>query len=183
MWREGQREKTRYSWITHAVFKLLIWSDGLCEFIYSSNLHAILNKGFAGISFILKSKAQEWVMRYMRNTALKFRTWLNTILLYRELWNMTFPKLSGFIYFFLNFPGLEIAVLKFHDFSRFFMTVWTLIGCGSGGLSKSDKNIGAGGWRMDNVFEAADSGDVLAHPRITSIDQNLNLESIYSEQK
>ncbi len=28
-------------------------------------------------------------------------------------------------------------------------------------LSKSDKNIG-------NIFEAADSGDVFAHPRITS---------------
>ncbi len=36
--------------------------------------------------------------------------------------------------------------------------------CGS---SKSDKNIGAGGWQVDNLFEAADSGDVLAHSRIT----------------
>ncbi len=35
-------------------------------------------------------------------------------------------------------------------------------------LIKSDKNIGAGGWRVDNLFEAADSGDVLPHPRITS---------------
>ncbi len=35
-------------------------------------------------------------------------------------------------------------------------------------LSKSDKNIGAGDWRVDNLFEAADSGDVLAHPHITS---------------
>ncbi len=35
-------------------------------------------------------------------------------------------------------------------------------------LSKSDKNIGAGGWRVDNIFEAVDSGDVLAHPRITT---------------
>jgi len=26
-------------------------------------------------------------------------------------------------------------------------------------LFKSDKNIGAGGWRVDNSFEAADSGD------------------------
>ncbi len=32
----------------------LIW--WLCEFIYSSNLHAILNKCFAGMSLILKSK-------------------------------------------------------------------------------------------------------------------------------
>ncbi len=36
-------------------------------------------------------------------------------------------------------------------------------------LSKSDKNIGAGSWRVDNLFEAADSGDVLAHPHITNI--------------
>ncbi len=35
-------------------------------------------------------------------------------------------------------------------------------------LSKSDKNIGAGGWRLDNIFEAVDSGDVLAHPHITT---------------
>ncbi len=34
-------------------------------------------------------------------------------------------------------------------------------------LSKSDKNIGAGGWRVYNLFEAADSGDVLANPHIT----------------
>ncbi len=36
-------------------------------------------------------------------------------------------------------------------------------------LSKSDKNIGAGGGRVDNLFEAVDSGDVLAHPHITNI--------------
>ncbi len=40
---------------------------------------------------------------------------------------MTFPKLSGFIHFSKTFPGLENAVLKFHDISRFFMTVRTLI--------------------------------------------------------
>ncbi len=34
-------------------------------------------------------------------------------------------------------------------------------------VSKSDKNIGAGVWRVDNLFEAGDSGDVLVHPRIT----------------
>ncbi len=39
---------------------------------------------------------------------------------------MTFPKLSGFIHFSKTFPGLENVVLKFHDFSRFFMTVRTL---------------------------------------------------------
>ncbi len=42
---------------------------------------------------------------------------------------MTFPKLSGFIHFSKTFPGLENAVLKFHDFSRFFMTVRTLMFC------------------------------------------------------
>ncbi len=35
-------------------------------------------------------------------------------------------------------------------------------------LSKSEKNIGAGGWRVDNYFEAVDSADVLAHPHITT---------------
>ncbi len=33
------------------------WSDGFCGFIYSFNLHAILNKCFAVISLILKLKA------------------------------------------------------------------------------------------------------------------------------
>ncbi len=35
-------------------------------------------------------------------------------------------------------------------------------------LSKSDKNIGADGWHVDNLFEAADSCDVVAHLRITT---------------
>jgi len=26
----------------------------------------------------------------------------------------------------MTFPGLEMTILKFHDFSRFSMTVWTL---------------------------------------------------------
>ncbi len=47
------------------------------------------------------------------------------------------------------------------------MTVWTL-NVTRVRLSKSDKNIGAGGWRVDNLFEAADSGDVLVHSRLTS---------------
>ncbi len=38
-------------------------------------------------------------------------------------------------------------------------TLNVMIGCGSG----------AGGWWVDNLFEAADSGDVLAHPRITNV--------------
>ncbi len=40
---------------------------------------------------------------------------------------------------------------------------------GSGRLSKSEKHIGAGGWWADNLFEAADSGDVWAHPRISCV--------------
>ncbi len=40
--------------------------------------------------------------------------------------------------------------------------MWWL-GAGQVRLSKSDKNIDAGGWRVDNLFEAAGSGDVLAH--------------------
>ncbi len=36
-------------------------------------------------------------------------------------------------------------------------------------LSKSDKNIAASSWWVDNLFEAADSGDVLSHPRITNV--------------
>lgn len=39
---------------------------------------------------------------------------------------MTFPKLSEFIYSSKTFPGLEFAILKFYDFSRFFMNVRTL---------------------------------------------------------
>ncbi len=35
--------------------------------------------------------------------------------------------------------------------------------------TKSEKNIGAGRWRADNLFEAADSGDVWAHPRISNV--------------
>ncbi len=53
-------------------------------------------------------------------------------------------------------PGLEIAVLKFHGFSGFFMTIWTLnmtIRCS---YLNQTKNVGAGGWRVDNLFEAAD---------------------------
>ncbi len=63
---------------------------------------------------------------------------------------MTFPKLSGFIYFSKAFQ-IQLLFQVFHermnpecdDRMR---------------LSKSDKNIGA-----DNIFGAADSGDVLAH--------------------
>ncbi len=44
-------------------------------------------------------------------------------------------------------------------------------------LSKSDKDIGAGSWRVDNIFEAADSGDVLAHSRITNAEQYRRLNT------
>ncbi len=36
-------------------------------------------------------------------------------------------------------------------------------------LSKSDKNIGAGVWRVVTLFETADLDDVFAHPRITNV--------------
>ncbi len=70
---------------------------------------------FAGISLIINLKAagMSKTMRYTH----KFRTWLNITLLYRDLWNK-------FHDFYKTFPGLEIAVLKFHSFSRFFMTVY-----------------------------------------------------------
>ncbi len=51
-----ERERTR-CWITHAIFS--DWFDGLCVFIYSSNLYATLKKYFAVISLILKSKPAE----------------------------------------------------------------------------------------------------------------------------
>ncbi len=53
------------------------------------------------------------------------------------------------------------------------MTIQTLIvtsGVGRVRLSKSDKNIGVGGWRVDHLFEAVDSGEVLSHSRITNCD-------------
>ncbi len=49
-----------------------------------------------------------------------------------KLISMTFPKLSGFIYFSKTIQGLEISVLKLNDFSRYIMTIQTLnvmIGC------------------------------------------------------
>lgn len=39
---------------------------------------------------------------------------------------MTFPKLSGFIYFSKTAPGLEIAILEFHD-PGFSMTLLSFI--------------------------------------------------------
>ncbi len=48
-------------------------------------------------------------------------------------------------------------------------------GAGRVQLSKSDKNVGAGGWRVDNLYKAADSGDVLAHLRITRIHYRPNV--------
>ncbi len=40
-------------------------------------------------------------------------------------------------------------------------------GAGRVRLSKSEKIIGVGGWRVENLFEAVDSGEVWVHPRIT----------------
>ncbi len=45
--------------------------------------------------------------------------------------------------------------------------VW--VRCGYFNIYKKKLNIGAGGRWVDNLFEAADSGDVLAHPRITCV--------------
>ncbi len=124
-----------------ALFKRLNWSDGLCGFIYSSNLHAILNKCFAGISLILKLKA---VGIYAQS--------LTEI----QLINMTFPKLSGFIYFSKNFQACCFKIpwlfTFFHD--RMNPECEDRVR-----LSKSDKNIGAGGWRVDNLFVAPHSAD------------------------
>ncbi len=36
-------------------------------------------------------------------------------------------------------------------------------------LSKSDKNVGASGWRVDSLFKAEDSVDVIAHPHIVNV--------------
>ncbi len=47
-------------------------------------------------------------------------------------------------------------------------------------LSKTDKNIGAGSWRVDNIFEAADLGDVLAHLCITNVYHSTRLKRAYS---
>ncbi len=41
-------------------------------------------------------------------------------------------------------------------------------------LSKSDKNIGADGWRVDNIFEAADTGGVLAHVLVTNTQTHIH---------
>ncbi len=55
--------------------------------------------------------------------------------------------------------------VKFNDFSLPFEPWMWRLGAGRVRLSNSDKNIGAGGWRMDQLFEAKDSGVVLAHQR------------------
>ncbi len=80
---------------------------------------------------------------------------------------MTFPKLSGFTYFSkLSRPGnccfkLPGLFQVFHDHSN--------PECDDRvQFSKSNKNIGAR-WRVDNLFETADLGDILAHSRITSL--------------
>src|SRR4029434_7213266 len=42
-----------------------------------------------------------------------------------EQTSMTFPKLLELHFFSSTFPGLEITILKFHDFSRFFFRTLT----------------------------------------------------------
>ncbi len=55
------------------------------------------------------ARVPKGLKRRANNTFLwRFRTWLNIVLLYRELWNMTFPKLSGFIYFSKTFQAWKL---------------------------------------------------------------------------
>ncbi len=58
----------------------------------------------------------------------------------------------------MTFPGFYVCVKPECD-DRVRVVGW---------LSKSDKKLGVGGWRVISLFEAADSGDVLAHLCITS---------------
>ncbi len=122
-------------------FQWLIWSDGLCGFIYSSNLHAIMNKCLAGISLILKSKAAG--IHAQSHTAIQDLIKQNSIA--HRIVKHDFSKTFWIYLCFQNFTSLEIAVLKSHDFSRF---SWPdEPECDDRVLlSKSDKNIGAGGW-------------------------------------
>ncbi len=86
-------------------------------------------------------------MRYMRNPAPKFRTQLNIILLYRELWNRfpwLFQNFLGlFIFPKLSRPGnccYKIPLFRvFHNLTNPECEDRVR-------LPKSDKNIGAGGW-------------------------------------
>ncbi len=73
---------------------------------------------FAGISLIINSKAAG-----MSKTAIAYTHTIQYLIKYNfyteicQKKSMTFKK---------KFPGLEIAVLNFHSFSRFFMTIQTL---------------------------------------------------------
>ncbi len=82
---------------------------------------------FAGISIVINSKAagMSKTMRYTH----KLRTWLNITLLYRNNYNSHYIEICEIKFHDFNktFPGLEIAVLNFHSFYRFFMTVRTLL--------------------------------------------------------
>ncbi len=72
---------------------------------------------FAGISLIINSKAagMSKTMRYTQiQDLIKYDY-------YTEICEIKFHD------FYKTFPGLEIAVLNFHSFSRFFMTVRTLL--------------------------------------------------------
>ncbi len=76
---------------------------------------------------------------------------------------MTFSKLSGFTYFSKTFQARKLRFYNAMTFTGFSRPPE----CDDRvRVSKSDKNIDAGGWRVDHLFEAADSDDVLAHPRI-----------------
>ncbi len=90
-----------------------------------------MNKCFAVISLILKLKAAGMSnVIYACNEIQDIIKPISIIKMIVKEISMTFQKCSGSIYF----TGLEIAILKFHDFPRFFMAIQTLnvtIGYGS----------------------------------------------------
>ncbi len=107
--------------------------DGLCVFIYSSNLYAILKKCFAVISLILKSKPAEIYAQSL--TEIQDLVKDNSIV--QRIVKHDFSKLSGIIYFSKAFQ-IQLLFQIFHE--RMNPECDDRVR-----LSKSDKNIGAGG--------------------------------------
>ncbi len=104
--RRSEKERTR-CWITHVIFS--DWFDGLCVFIYSSNLYAILNKCFAVISLILKSKPAEIYAQSL--TEIQDLVKDNSIV--QRIVKHDFSKTFWVYLFFQNFPD----PMTFPDFS------------------------------------------------------------------
>ncbi len=117
-------------------------------FIYIENF--ILNKCFAVISLILKLKTAGIYAQSL--------TEIQDLIKPNSTENCETKLFQNFLGLFIFLRLLQV----FHDRMNPDCDdrVW---------LSKSDKNIGAGGWWVGNIFEAAYSGDVLAHPRITIV--------------